>query len=234
MGNFFERRSKGFKVMTLVLAFVLVIGASVVGTLAWLTAQSETVTNTFTSAELFGTDGSFTLWEHEATDSDGDGVYTLDSSKEVTANTYNILPGVNIPKNPTVDVVNLEEYAYLYIKVTGLPMTTGLTASVDTNNWTKLDGYDGVYVYSGEYAEDNIIKATDTEKKTFTATILANNQIIVANDYAGTSDDIELSFTAYMVQATGNGADAAGACVGLFGNPEVEADDGPTNALPNP
>ena len=216
MSGRFTNRGKAFKVLSLVLAFVLVIGASVAGTLAWLTAQTPTVTNTFTSAELFSDNGSFTLWEHEAKDDDDDGVYTLNSSNEVTSNSYRILPGVNIPKNPTVDVVGLEEHAYLYIKVTST-LPEGLTYSIDSSNWTALSGYDGVYVYSGSNAETNIIKATDAAKKSFTATILTENQIVVANNYSGTSDDITLSFNAYMVQATGNGADAAEAWTNTFG-----------------
>lgn len=227
MSKNFAGRSKGFKVMSLVLAFVLVIGASVAGTLAWLTAQSKTVTNTFTSAELFGDNGSFTLWEHEAEDNDGDGVYILDSSAEVTSNSYNILPGVNIPKNPTVDVEGLEEHAYLYIKVTST-LPTGLSYSIDSANWTALsDSYPGVYVYSGSNAESNIVKATNAAPKTFTATILTDDQIVVASDYSGTSDDIKLSFDAYMVQATGNGDSAAAAWANTYGKDDAGAFDGP-------
>ena len=216
MSKNFAGRSKGFKVMSLVLAFVLVVGASVAGTLAWLTAQTPTVTNTFTSAELFSDNGSFTLWEHKAEDDDGDGVYTLDNSTKVTSNSYSILPGVNIPKDPTVDVVGLEEHAYLYIKVTST-LPTGLTYSIDSANWTALSDYDGVYVYSGSNAENNIVKATNAAPKTFTATILTDNQIVVADSYSGTSDDIKLSFDAYMVQATGNGDSAAAAWANTYG-----------------
>lgn len=216
MSKNFAGRSKGFKVMSLVLAFVLVVGASVAGTLAWLTAQTPTVTNTFTSAELFSDNGSFTLWEHEAEDDDGDGVYTLDNSIKVTSNSYSILPGVNIPKNPTVDVDGLEEHAYLYIKVTStLPI--GLTYTIDSANWTALSEYDGVYVYSGSNTENNIIKATNAAQKTFEATILTDNQIVVADNYPGTSDDIKLSFDAYMVQATGNGDSATAAWANTYG-----------------
>ena len=216
MSKNFAGRSKGFKVMTLVLAFVLVVGASVAGTLAWLTAQTPTVTNTFTSAELFSDNGSFTLWEHKAEDTDGDGVYTLDNSTEVTSNSYNILPGVNIPKDPTVDVVGLEEHAYLYIKVTST-LPTGLTYTIDSANWTALSGYDGVYVYGGSNAENNIVKATNAAPETFEATILTGNQIMVADNYSGTSDGITLSFDAYMVQATGNGDSAADAWANTYG-----------------
>lgn len=126
-----NRRSRSFitKALTLAMAFILVIGASVGGTLAWLAAQSNTVTNTFTSAELFANpSANFTLWEHQAVLAD-DGTYTLNDT-EVQSNTYDILPGVDIPKDPTVDIVELEEHAYLYIKVTGA-LPTGLTATID-------------------------------------------------------------------------------------------------------
>lgn len=205
--------------LVLALSFVLVICATIGGTLAWLQAKTEKVTNTFTSAELFADPTTqFTLWEHKAEDTDQDGAYTL-GEEEVTGNTYDILPGVDIPKDPTVDVVELEENAYLYIKVTGLSMTTGLTATVDATNWTALTGYEGVYVYTGSDADSTtqIIKATDTAKKTFTATILTNNKIVVENSYSGIADDITLSFEAYMVQATGNGENAAAAWANTYG-----------------
>ena len=222
MSGRFTNHGKAFKVLSLVLAFVLVIGASVAGTLAWLTAQTPTVTNTFTSAELFANpENDFTLWEHEAVQKN-DGTYTLNSTK-VFANTYELLPGVDIPKDPTVDVDNLKEYAYLYIKVSGLPMATGLTATIDTAKWTALgDKYPNVYVYMGEHANgQKVIEATETNPVTFTQTILTDNKITVASTFdankAGSLS--ELKFEAYMVQATGNGANAAEAWVNTFGAP---------------
>lgn len=237
MSKKFENRSKGFKLLTLALAFVLVIGASVAGTLAWLSAKTGTVTNTFTSAELFDTDdeenpGSFTLWEHKVADVDNDGVYewvktdgesvikvdNREMADEVNGNSYNILPGVNIPKDPTVDVVNLEGHAYLYIKVTN-NLTDGLSCTIDSDNWTVLDStkYPGVYVYSGSQAENCVIKATSSEMKTFTVGILENNQITVAGDYSSSASEITLAFEAYMVQATGNGSSAADAWANTYG-----------------
>jgi len=225
-----KTRSKASKVMALVLSFVLVICASVAGTLAWLSAETSEVKNTFTSAELFENPTSdFTLWENKAVDPDEDGEYELNGEK-VQSNTYDILPGVDIPKNPTVDVDNLEEHAYLYIKVTGIPMATGLTATVDSANWTVLDDteYPGVYVYSGSEANgNNVIEATDNNMASFEATILTGNQIVVANDYNGTDDDIELNFKAYMVQATGNGANAAEAWANTFGETTGDAPANP-------
>ena len=209
------------KVLLLVAAFVLVIGMTVVGTLAWLTSQSEIVTNTFTSAELFANPSTdFTLWEHKADDTDGDGRYILltGEGNEVKQNTYDILPGVNIPKDPTVDIVNLEEYAYLYIRVTGA--IPGVTYSIDSANWTQLTGYTDVWVYSGSNAENNVIKASDDAKKTFTVNILTQNldgtAITVPSEYTNTTDNSTLTFNAYMAQATGNGENAVDAWKNTF------------------
>lgn len=226
MNGKFTSRSKGFKIMSLILAFVLVIGVSVAGTLAWLTAQTPEVKNTFTSAELFDRDdpnekGDFTLWEHKAVDENADGLYELTTEK-VTGNAYTILPGVNIPKNPTVDVDYLEGNAYLYIKVTST-LPTGVSYTL-TDDWTALgDNYPGIYVYTGTNANDNkVIEASESSKKTFEVEILSDNQITVATTYNGTGD-CDLTFNAYMVQATGNGADAAEAWVNTFG---ADVDEG--------
>lgn len=218
MSEKFRNKSTGFKIMTLALSVVLVVVASVAGTLAWLGAESGAVENTFTSAELFATPNTqFTLWEHQAVEN-ADGTYTL-NDVEVKGNTYEILPGVAIPKDPTVDVVELEEHAYLYIQVTN-HLPDGLSYAIDTNNWGLLDGYSDVYVFKGEYdtgkaVSNNIIPATDGAKISFTANILDKQTISVLSTYNGTADTgLTLSFTAYMVQATGNGNNAADA----FGN----------------
>lgn len=221
------------KVLSLVLALVLVVGASVAGTLAWLTAKTEKVTNTFASAELFDDpNANFTLWEHKAADVDGDGKYewakleneklvkveNAENADEVNGNAYIVLPGVNIPKDPTVDVENLEGNAYLYIKVTSSALPTGMSYEIGTD-WNALgDAYPGIYVYTGTQANTaNVIEATESAKKTFKVNILKDNQVVVAGTYAGTADNISLEFQAYMVQATGNGADAAAAWANTYG-----------------
>ena len=111
------------KALVLFLALVLIVVALIGTTVAWL-MDTEEATNTFTVAELFKEPSSqFTLWEHEAVDEDEndliDGQYVLDLTKEVAGNSYLIVPGVNIPKDPTVDIVDLEGNGYLYIKVIG-------------------------------------------------------------------------------------------------------------------
>ena len=207
-----SRRKYTSKVLVLVLAVLLIVGVSVGGTLAWLQAKTENVTNTFTSAELFADPGSqFTIWEHKAADTDKDGIYTIEANaQEVPGNTYDVLPGVNIPKDPTVDIVNLLENAYLYIKVTGLPMAGGLSATIDSTCWEALgDNYPGIYVYKDANGS-NVITPTNALQ----VNILTQNQdgtaISVPVNYDGTAIG-DLTFYAYMVQAAGNGDDAVDA-----------------------
>jgi len=212
------------KTVAMAASLALVAVLSVSATLAWLTDETEEVKNTFTVAKLFeNPDVQFTLWEHEAVDENEDGRYEL-TDEEVTGNTYGVLPGVNIPKDPTVDIVNLEANAYLYVKVTN-NLSAGLTYSMDSSNWEQLAGYDGIWVYKGQNATNNVISASIDAKKSFTVNVLTQNAdsangayaITVPSTYTGTADAGTLAFEAYIAQATGNGANAAEAWANTFG-----------------
>lgn len=207
-------KPRGNKVLVIGLALLLVVGAVAGGTFAWFTDTEEAV-NTFAVAELFSNPASqFTLWEHKAVDENEDGQYTL-SDEEVKDNSYLILPGVNIPKDPTVDIVELKGNGYLYIKVMD-SLAEGLSYEIDSTYWEPLAGYAGIWVYKGEYAENHVISADNNSKKTFTVPILKDNQIVVPQEY---SSDVEstLTFNAYMAQASYNGSNAAEAWTNTFG-----------------
>jgi len=208
-------KSRFPKGLVLVLALALIVGAAIGGTIAWLSAQTDAVVNTMAVAELFKEpESQFTLWEHKAVDDDEDGQYEL-STEKVKANSYVILPGVDIPKDPTVDVVELKANAYLYIKVED-NLAAGMSYSIDSANWEPLTGYNGIWVYKGEKATNHVIQASVDNKLNFTATILTDNEIVVSRDYNATANS-NITFTAYMAQATGNGTNAAQAWTNTFG-----------------
>ena len=213
-----RRRGINIRPIALMLALVLLIGSAVGGTIAWLSAKSETVVNTFTSAQLFANpEEDFTICEHQAVDADKNGQYELNMDEEVAGNAYKILPGVDVPKDPTVDVVELQECGYLYIKVTS-NLPAGLSYAIDDTNWEPLAGYSGIWVYKGAQAESNVINASLAAKKTFVVNILKDQVVKVTTDYDGTADGDEiLSVSAYMVQAIGNGSNAAEAWANTFG-----------------
>ena len=188
------------KKLLIALAIVLVVAMSVTGTLAYLTANTGAVTNTFTVGKVFDEEDSdthknFELLEHGITGKPGE--YTL-TAEEVSGNEYTVMPGVNIPKDPFVRVnspVGVD--VYLFVEVVD---GTGeqLTVTVDSANWTKLAGVTGTHsgdVYtlaSGRLAAGSTLNATY---------ILANNEIAVAN--ATIVNPGRVTFYGYLIQAAG-------------------------------
>lgn len=96
------------KALLLTLCAVLLVAASVMGTMAYLTSNDEVV-NTFTV-------GSVNIKLDEAkVDDDGKAVAGAD---RVKANEYKLLPGGTYTKDPTVTVLKGSEESYVRMKVT--------------------------------------------------------------------------------------------------------------------
>lgn len=110
------------KGLALVLALTLLVVCVVAGTLAWLTAKSEVVTNTFTTSDI------------------------KVELKETTGQKYKMIPGYTISKNPKATVLTGSEECYLFVKLDkSANFDTFLTYEM-AEGWTKLDGVtDTVY-----------------------------------------------------------------------------------------
>lgn len=91
------------KALLLTLCAVLLVAASVLGTMAYLTS-TDTVTNTFTVGKV-----EIKLDETDVTDPNG---------PRVKANSYKLMPGTTYTKDPTVTVLNGSEASYVRMKVT--------------------------------------------------------------------------------------------------------------------
>lgn len=113
-----RRRSVSSRAFIALLALVLVIGCVAGGTVAWLVATSDTVTNTFTYGDI-----NITL-------------------AETTGANYKVIPGTTIKKDPTVTVKNGSEACYLFVKVEKVGMFTGMSYEI-ADGWTELES--GVY-----------------------------------------------------------------------------------------
>lgn len=96
------------KALLLTLCAVLLVTASVLGTLAFLTSTDE-VKNTFTVGSV-----KIALDEAKVT-TDG---MPVEGAARVQANEYHLLPGHTYTKDPTVTVKNGSESAYVRLKVT--------------------------------------------------------------------------------------------------------------------
>lgn len=129
------------KALMLILCAALLVSATVMGTLAYLTSQTEVVTNTFTVGNV-----AITLDE---TDVDLYGV--KDGNTRVIENDYKLIPGHTYTKDPIVHVTAGSEKCWLFVKVTddiaAIQDTTTVAAQMAANKWTDVAGAEGVYAY---------------------------------------------------------------------------------------
>lgn len=134
----FRRRGVATKTFAVMLALMLVVGISVGGTIAWLTATSETVKNTFVVGDI-----NIKLAE------------TVDPE-------FKIVPGGEDDKDPTLTVLAESENCYAYVCVENdvkLGDTVVATPNMNTENWIAIGttGNKTVYRYSAivEYSDED-------------------------------------------------------------------------------
>lgn len=162
-----RRRTRN--VLLIVSMMLVVAMASVGGTLAWLTAQTDSVTNTFTAGDI-----NIELKEHDYDPA----TKSLTTTEVVAESDYKIVPGTNLPKDPFVRVKANSEACWLFVEVTESDnWLTKMTYELDTG-WTKLETTDGKDVYYREVVatatsdvefnilKDKTVKVPDTITKT--------------------------------------------------------------------
>ena len=199
------------KLMT-VLALVLVIAMSVVGTYAYLTSH-DTVTNTFTVGNV-----AINLDEAKA-NADGTPVQGAD---RVKANSYKLLPGHTYNKDPMVTVLKGSESSYVKMTVTfsnaaeldaifapGADMTS-IFNGYDSANWVLKNVTKENNTRTYEFWYKETVAAPDgdvTLDALFDQIIVPGN---ITNDQLKTIEGMTITVNAYAIQADGFGtAEAA-------------------------
>lgn len=184
------------KILLPLLCAVLLVGASVAGTLAYLTS-TKTVTNTFTVGKV----------EIELTESvvDEYGVKptTNPTPAPTTGNQYKLIPGHTYTKDPTITVGSESEECWLFVKVeNGLGDHAAInwktTATGDEGTWSLVSGQTQYWVYSKTANANDVIQVFPS----FT----------YDKDVADTATDAtkNITVTAYAIQKDGfNDATAA-------------------------
>lgn len=177
------------KAFALFLALALVVGGVVGGTVAWLTAKTDSVVNTFTVGDI-----NIELTE------------TTPENQQAK-----MVPGNTIKKNPTVTVKKDSEACWLFVKVEeseNLSQFIEYSVITGENGWTALDGVAGVYYrevpattadVSFAVLTGDTVKVKDAVTKTMMEGLKAEG-----------ATQPTLTFTAYAVQKD-NVADAAAA-----------------------
>ncbi len=199
------------KVLLTISAMALIAVIAVAGTLAFLNANTDTVTNTFASAGLIdpGTDEdpNFKLVEHTAEQlEENNGNYTLTTAETKDGFNYNnVLPGTTLAKDPKVTVKNLKQNAYLFIKVEDT-LNTELKYTINSANWTKVDDakLDNANLPAGTtiyvYKRGEVL---NSKNGVDAAEIITNNEVKATGTYAADGAAGNLKFTAYLAQTAG-------------------------------
>lgn len=182
-----NRRSVSSKTFVVMLALVLALGCAVGGTIAWLTANTDPVVNTFTYGNI-----------------DIDLTETVPENRQAK-----IIPGTDIPKDPKVTVKANSEACWLFVKVVedGTFVANKVTYDIAAG-WTKLE--DGVYyreVNASDANQDFYVLKGDTANPNGVVTV---KDTLTKDDIKTITTNPTLTFTAYAVQKE-NVANAAAA-----------------------
>ena len=169
-----------------VLALVLVVAvASVGGTIAWLTATSDTVTNTFTTSDI-----------------------TIELT-ETTKGPYKIVPGATVDKDPTATVKSGSEKCYLYVKITNnLLIGNATVATYDiTTDWILVGESGNTKLY--RYKE--IVDASTGNVKKDVFTHVSYDSTAITKDNIAQLKDKTIVLQAYAHQSDNTTQDVADA-----------------------
>lgn len=205
------------KILTLMCCAVLLVCISVGATVAYLTAQ-DSVTNTFTVGNV-----AINLDEAKVVYDKTTNTYS-ETAERVKANTYKILPGAKMAKDPTVTVKGGSEDCYVRALVT-VNYNEAADTVVPANFFTTwVQGFDAAtWVPQAEVkttkADGKITRVYELRYNAVVANS-ANDQILkdiftginlpntLTNDQIATLADLKINVVANAIQADGF-ADAA-------------------------
>lgn len=190
------------KALLMTLCAVLLVAASVLGTMAYLTSTTGEVKNTFSIGKI-----NITLDEAKV---DKYGV-AVTPAERVNGNEYKLVPNHEYKKDPTVHVKGDSENSYIFVKVengiTAIEADTTIASQMTTKGWQALPGVANVYYQ--EYTK----KTADEDFVVFESFTVKND---VSEDTLKDYENASITITAYAVQQDGF-TDAADAWGKTFG-----------------
>lgn len=177
------------KMIVAIVALVLAIVCAVGGTLAWLSMRTDAIVNTFTYGDI-----NITLTE---TDSREDG------DSDVLTNSYKMVPGNKIAKDPKVKVAEGSEDCWLFVEIKKSGnYDTYLEDYAVADGWIALTGFDGVYYREAKAKDEFYVLKGEVGGEYANGYVQVRKSVTKAQ-----MEDIKtpvmqptLTFTAYAVQ----------------------------------
>lgn len=127
--------------LLLLMACVIVLGSTFGGTVALLMGETAPVTNVFSPTDI-----NITLSETDTDDGDDD----------ANTNTYELLPGATITKDPVVTVLSGSEDAWLFVVLQKSENFDDFLTYEVAEGWTALDQVPGVYFRTVPASETDV------------------------------------------------------------------------------
>ena len=170
---------KAKNALLLALCAVLLVGATIAGTVAYLTSTTTEVKNTFTA-------GNVTITLDEApVDLYGKVV----TGNRRTANEYKLIPGHTYTKDPTIHVDTDSEECWIFAKVVdGLGDASAITIN---DGWTQVATTD----------DDGVVYAYQTKMSAGSSATLFNEFTFAQNANPETYKTESITIIGYAVQA---------------------------------
>ena len=172
------------KLVTLLLAIVMVIGIAVGGTMAWLVAKTTPVVNTFTYGDI-----NLTLTETDT---------QLDNDGDPNTNRYVMIPGTEIDKDPKATVVAQSVDCWLFVKLEKSDTFDTFMSYEIADGWTVVPGTNNLVYY-----REVQTSLTDQE-----FSVLKDDKVTVKEDvtreqFHSLTEFPTLQITSYAVQKVG-------------------------------
>lgn len=218
-------KKKVLKAGLLALAAIVLVVATVLATIAYLTASSA-VSNVFTVGNV-----AITMFEHKVTP-EGE---LVTPSTEVDANSYHLVPAQSYVKDPTIRILsklqNGQETAdsmYLFVKssnqirtieaanaiegfVPGQGQYTSMRKQMEANGWVEFvqsgDGIEIVWVYGTRAADGTItpiaVDITDTNCGKAGEFRLCEGFTVAAGADVSLYTAAKVNFTGFAIQDAG-------------------------------
>ena len=190
---------KMYKMMIVTLCAVLLVAASVMGTLAYLQMSTQTVTNTFTVGKV-----EIKLEEYKLKE---DGTLSTDkvdvTENNETLSGFKLLPGRIIPKKPVITVSTDSEDCYVFVEIVE-NLKNYATTNLDKSVWKPVANEENIYYYTGTITKGAEITVFDK--------VICSANI----DKYTEATNLNIQVKAYAVQSEGF-ADAAAAWNATFG-----------------
>lgn len=205
---------KNTKTALVVVCAILLVAASIMGTLAYLTDTTQAVKNTFSVGKVTITlDEAKINANGEPVDKNGKVVEDVNIAERVTGNEYVMIPGHTYTKDPTIHVAEDSEKCYLFVTIdNGIASVENTiadqltrTGTTETYKWIKVDGYTNLYCYSyeDELGSKSPLKANPGSNARLFKTITIDEDATYAQLEALQDAGAKIVINAYAVQMDG-------------------------------